>query len=231
MTYVDTYLQSMTHMPVSVKARNGVGSRARSGRDIGDATVLFADIAGFVQLSRELGDETTFDVLDRLVCEFDVLCDWHGVEKVKTVGDGYMAVSKSAGQTNHAERVVRLALDMLEAAERVGGMWGIEISLRVGIASGPVVAGSMGLNKRTHDFWGSTVNLASRLEGEARCGTILISDDCRALLDDCFVVRAEGIREIRGVGETAVWQLEGEREIVVGFSSIGGEIRSGVEPH
>jgi adenylate cyclase len=199
-------------------------------KNIADATVLFADIAGFVKLSRELGDDLTFELLDRLMSEFDVLSDWHGVEKIKTVGDGYMAAAGTAGdQDNHAERVARLALDMQDAATRVGEEWGIPIRLRVGVASGPLKAGTMGLNKRNFDIWGSTVNLAARLEGQADVGGILICGACKNHIETDFVCAPRGAIEIRGFGTINAWAIEAESELDFG-SAFHFQNWSGFEP-
>ncbi|MFM1815444.1 MAG: hypothetical protein RLZ98_2139 [Pseudomonadota bacterium] len=180
-------------------------------RSVCEATVLFADISGFVALSRQLGDAETFDLLDRLFTAFDALCEWHGVEKVKTIGDGYMAVAGvRAGQTNHAERAARLAIDMQQAALEIGDALGLELALRIGMASGPVTTGKMGLGNQNFDIWGETVNLASRLEGQAN-RNILVSDELKALIDDRFEFEACEKFDIRGFGSTIAWTLVDEK--------------------
>lgn len=186
--------------------------RGTDRREVSDATVLFADIVGFVALSRTLGDADTCDLLDQLFHKFDALCAWHNVEKVKTIGDGYMAVAGIADrQGNHAERVARLALDLQAAAACVASAWGIEITLRIGIATGPVTAGQMGLSRTGFDVWGSTVNLASRLEGSAGAGGILVSATAKREMSDQFTLSDRGQIEIRGFGTVEAWTLQDER--------------------
>lgn len=186
--------------------------RGTDRREVSDATVLFADIVGFVALSRTLGDADTCDLLDQLFHKFDALCAWHNVEKVKTIGDGYMAVAGIADRKgNHAERVARLALDLQAAAACVASAWGIEITLRIGIATGPVTAGQMGLSRTGFDVWGSTVNLASRLEGSAGAGGILVSATAKREMSDQFTLSDRGQIEIRGFGTVEAWTLQDER--------------------
>lgn len=186
--------------------------RSADRRVVSGATVLFADIVGFVALSRTLGDAGTCDLLDQLFRKFDALCAWHNVEKVKTIGDGYMAVAGVAeNQANHAERVARLALDLQAAAASVASSWGIEITLRIGIATGPVTAGQMGLSRTGFDVWGNTVNLASRLEGSAGSGGILVSAAAKQAMSDQFALSRWGEIDIRGIGSVEAWTLQDER--------------------
>lgn len=174
-----------------------------------DASVLFADIEGFVAIAKKLGGKRTVALLDHLTREFDVLAACHGVEKIKTIGDGYMAVAGvPEPQRDHCERLARLALDMLVIAETVGAKFGVAVKLRIGIAVGPVTAGVIGVHKFSYDVWGDTVNLAARLEKLAQAGQILISSCARVQLARTFKFgRSEKI-EIRGLGRVEVCTLQ-----------------------
>jgi adenylate cyclase len=175
-----------------------------------DASVLFADLSGFVGIAKKLGGGQTVALLNRLTREFDALATRHGVEKIKTIGDGYMAVSGIPHpQADHCERLARLALDMLAAAARISRETGIELRLRIGIAAGPVTAGVIGVNKFSYDVWGDTVNLASRLEQLASSGQILICHEARERLGREFQCSCRGEVKIRGLGTGEAWVLEG----------------------
>lgn len=176
-----------------------------------DASVLFADIAGFVGIAKRLGGERTVSLLNDLIRQFDDLAARHGVEKIKTMGDGYMAVAGvPRPQADHCKRLARLAIDMQVAAARASEKTGIKIRLRIGIASGPVTAGVIGFNKFTYDVWGDTVNLAARLEQLAACEEILVSEQAKAHLGADFQFSSRGTLQIRGLGTSEGWVLEGE---------------------
>ncbi|CFX10122.1 Adenylate cyclase (fragment) [Candidatus Filomicrobium marinum] len=176
-----------------------------------NASVLFADITGFVGISKRLGGERTVKLLNQLIREFDELATLHGVEKIKTMGDGYMAVSGvPRTSADHCQRLARLALDMQTAAERASKRTGVTIKLRIGIAAGPVMAGVIGFNKFAYDIWGDTVNHASRLEKMAPSGQILLSEEANKQLGSSFFTRARGSTQIRGLGKRQTWVLDGE---------------------
>lgn len=173
-----------------------------------DASVLFADIKGFVTLAKSLGPQQTVALLNDLTHRFDRLAAEHGVEKVKTIGDAYMAV---AGVTqpaaDHAVRMARMSRAMLRVANEVGGAWNVVLAMRVGIASGPVMAGVIGAARLSYDVWGDTVNLAARLENQSDVGRVLISRETRARLDGYFEVEPRGALDIRGLGAEETWYL------------------------
>lgn len=166
-----------------------------------DASVLFADIQGFVAIAKRLGNARTVALLDHLTREFDALAVCHGVEKIKTIGDGYMAVAGVPHpQPDHCERLARLALDMQAVARVVGEAFDIDLTLRIGIAAGAVTAGVIGVHKVAYDAWGDTVNLAARLEGMARGGQILISAEARSQLNRRFTFGKVQRVAVRGLG-------------------------------
>lgn len=179
---------------------------------IDDASVMFADISGFVALARRLGAHATVDMLSRIVSEFDALAVRHGVEKIKTIGDAYMVVAGLPEPApDHVVRLARMGLDMLSTVERLRAENGIAISLRIGMASGPMMAGVIGTKKFSYDVWGDPVNLASRLEGQSIPGRILICPGCREKLGDGFLYEARSGLEIKGIGAQEAWFLLGEK--------------------
>ncbi len=172
------------------------------------ASVLFADIAGFVAIARKLGSRKTVALLDTLTREFDRTAARHGVEKIKSIGDGYMAVAGvPVAQRDHRDRLARVALDMREAVRRVAGETGLDLKVRIGIASGPVTAGVIGSSKMAFDVWGDTVNLAARLERLANADEIVLSQAATDGLGRAFTVGYRGEARIRGFGTEETWVL------------------------
>ncbi|HXF55727.1 MAG TPA: adenylate/guanylate cyclase domain-containing protein [Hyphomicrobiaceae bacterium] len=197
-------------LPGSVIERLTAEPGAPIADSFAEASVLFADISGFVGIARRLGNEGTVVLLNRLTRAFDALAARHGVEKIKTIGDGYMAVAGVPVPTaDHCERLARLALDMREAAMRIGRWAGITIRLRIGIASGPVTAGIIGLDRIAYDVWGEAVNLASRLEQLAAADQILLSREAKEQLKAAFLISCRGEVAIKGLGTGEAWVLEG----------------------
>jgi adenylate cyclase len=173
-----------------------------------DVSVLFADISGFVALSRKLGPARIVDLLNEIVRRFDQLAERHGVEKIKTIGDAYMAVAGVPLPTDdHNERLARMALEMLTVIDDVRNETGLELHVRIGMASGPVMAGVIGTKKFSYDVWGDTVNLASRLEGASERGAILICPGCHERLRQSFDCEPRGTIDIKGVGPQPTWFL------------------------
>jgi class 3 adenylate cyclase len=141
-----------------------------------DATVIFADVVGFTRLTAMMRPDEIVTCLNRLFTELDVLAEEVGVEKIKTIGDCYMAVAGvPSPREEHKSIATGLALRMVAAAERLGAMLPAPFLLRVGIHSGPVMAGVIGSRKFAYDVWGDTVNIASRLEGASRPKGVLVS--------------------------------------------------------
>ncbi len=177
-----------------------------------DAAVMFADISGFVALARRLGAGPTVGLLNEIVTEFDTLSDRHGVEKIKTIGDAYMvAAGIPQPVPNPVERLANMALDMQRAVDKIAASSGHDIAIRVGLASGPVMAGVIGKQKFTYDVWGDAVNLASRLEALSKPGRILVCPRCKAALEPMFTFEARELADIKGVGEQQTWFLGASR--------------------
>lgn len=186
-----------------------------------ETAILFSDISGFVPLARELGAAQVVALLNRIVLEFDALARRHGVEKIKTIGDAYMAAAGVPLPVDQPTvRVARLALDMLRAIETLRRETGIDIQLRIGIATGPVMAGVIGSQKFSYDVWGDTVNLAARLENRSTPGRVHVCPECRERLVTLFELESRGELDIKGVGVRETYYLIGPRDVAARASGL-----------
>ncbi len=173
-------------------------------------TVLFADIVGFTPYAERFAPDTSVQTLNELFSDFDALAKRGGLEKIKTIGDAYMVAGGLPEPTpDHAEAIADMGLEMLEAATRRTLRDGMPIRLRIGIDSGPVVAGVIGRRKFTYDLWGDTVNTASRMESHGVPGHIQVTERVRGLLADRFVFRERGMVEVKGKGPMRTYFLVG----------------------
>jgi adenylate cyclase len=176
------------------------------------ATVLFADLVGFTKLSRNLPPRDLVNLLNDLFSRFDTLVEKHGVEKIKTIGDAYMAAAGlSDDVTDHVTAVANLALDMRTAFGEFRQQRGLDIKLRIGVHSGALVAGVIGKRKFAYDLWGDTVNIASRMESEGVPDEVQISAETRHLLPESYQVVARGEIEIKGHLPRATYLLQGSK--------------------
>ncbi len=187
----DALLVNILPEPIAERLKERPGARVADS--VAEASVLFSDLVGFTPLAQNLGAARTVAILDQVVSEFDRLAAAHGVEKIKTIGDGYMAVcGVSCAQVDHLMRLARMALVLPGLVERLSAMHGLSLKVRVGIACGPVMAGVIGTDKFSYDVWGETVNLASRLESHGLPGEIQVSDAVRRMLGDSFLFEPRG---------------------------------------
>jgi adenylate cyclase len=194
-------------LPRSIAARLK-SSRERIAEHAEQVTVLFADIVGFTPLSAGKRPDELVALLDRVFTEFDGLATRHGLEKIKTVGDAYMAVAGlPQSQPDHAVRGARMALAMIERVRAVAGETGEPLQLRVGLHSGPVVAGVIGRSKFSYDLWGDTVNTASRMESSGLPGAVQCTPATAALLGGEFAPRPRGAIEVKGKGTMETYLL------------------------
>jgi adenylate cyclase len=201
-----------TILPHAIADRLKAAPGAVIADSFGAASVLFADMKGFVPIALALGPAGTVELLNRIVREFDALAARHGVEKIKTIGDAYMAAAGvPAAVPDHAPRLVRLGLDMLATIEAISAEIGQPLSLRIGLASGPVMAGVIGTTRITYDVWGNTVNLAARLENAGVPGRVQVSESAKRLIEPAFLVEPRGAIEIKGLGAQEVWLVRGPR--------------------
>jgi class 3 adenylate cyclase len=175
-----------------------------------EVSVLFADITGFTPVAERRPAEEVVVLLDEIFSAFDGLVTRHGLEKIKTIGDGYMvAAGIPTPRADHAEATARLALAMRQALAELPVASGL--SLRVGIDSGPVVAGVIGRTKFGYDLWGDTVNTASRMESHAQTGTIQVTERTYRRLEDDFVLEQRTGVVVKGKGEMTTYVLLAER--------------------
>ena len=171
--------------------------------------MLFADLVGFTPLAASLSPAETVGLLDRLFSAFDLLADRHGLEKIKTIGDAYMVVGGvPVAGTDHPERAVAMGLDMLDAVGDLAVAVGRPLEVRIGIHTGPVVAGVIGTRKFIYDLWGDTVNIASRLESHGIPGAIQISDATWSRVRGTVVARPRGPIELKGRGTVETFVIE-----------------------
>jgi class 3 adenylate cyclase len=164
--------------------------------------VLFSDLVGFTQVAATLAPRELVEELNRLLRLFDAAATRYGVEKIKTMGDAYLAV---AGLTENlmdpVVAAVSLALEMRDAVADGTGRWHI----RIGVHAGPVVAGVIGTRKFAYDVWGDTVNVASRLESTAPTDQVQVSDVVARDLPERFLLEPRGTVDLKGKGETSTW--------------------------
>jgi guanylate cyclase len=176
------------------------------------ASILFADVVDFTPLSERLPPTEVVGVLDHLFSHFDELAERYELEKIKTIGDCYMvAAGVPTPRDDHARALALMALDMQAAMESVDELGHLGLGLRVGINSGPVVAGVIGRKRFLYDLWGDAVNTASRMESHGTSGRIQITRATMELLDDEFVCEPRGTIPVKGKGEMEVWYLVGRR--------------------
>ena len=182
-------------------------------RDHAEVTVIFADLVSFTERAGHIPASELVATLDVLFTRFDALAAEFGVEKIKTVGDAYLAVAGAPeARSDHAAAVAALALGMDASMREATWGTGEPMQIRIGIASGPVVAGVIGRSRFAYDLWGDTVNLASRLETNAEPGTILVADSTAALLEGEFQLSEPIVVELKGKGPTRARYLLGELE-------------------
>jgi adenylate cyclase len=178
----------------------------------GSASILFADVADFTPWAERLPPADVVGYLDHLFSHFDELAERYGLEKIKTIGDCYMvAAGVPTPRPDHARALAFMALDMLEAMRSDDEVGHLGLELRVGINSGPVVAGVIGRKRFLYDLWGDAVNTASRMESHGTAGRIQITRATYELLADEFECEPRGTISVKGKGEIEVWYLIGPR--------------------
>jgi guanylate cyclase len=203
-------------LPKSVADRLKQNNEARIADRYESVTIMFADLVDFTRISAGMSPEALVDLLGSVFSRFDELTEKHGVEKIKTIGDAYMVVCGAPeARADHAEAVANLAIDMKEALAEVAGSSGYELMMRIGINSGPVVAGVIGSSKFSYDLWGDTVNMASRMEHYGQSNVIQVSESTYELLRDKFVFEKRNLIEVKGKGNVQSYFLLGRIDTVV----------------
>lgn len=194
-------------LPASIAQRLKDGATAIAD-DHDDVSVVFADIVDFTAASSKLSPAQLVETLNVVFSEFDRLSDRHGAEKIKTIGDAYMVVLGAPdARRNLAKAAVDLAADMHKAAASLSDKTHFEVKLRIGINSGPVVAGVIGQRKFAYDLWGDAVNVASRMESCGEAGVTLITEATAARLPETCQVTPQGMRDIKGKGSMPVFSV------------------------
>jgi adenylate cyclase len=200
-------------LPATIAERLKDPSRNIIADKYDDASILFADIAGYTKRASDTSPSDLVRFLDRLYTDLDLLVDQHGLEKVKTSGDSYMVVSGvPEPRSDHVEALACLALAMADAVADLKDPKGRAVPLRIGLAAGPVVAGVVGARKFFYDVWGDAVNVASRMETTDVEGRIQVPEDVYERLKHEFVLEPRGEVDIKGKGVMRTWYLVGRRD-------------------
>jgi len=177
-----------------------------------DVSILFADIVGFTRMSARMSPQAVVTILNEVFSTFDQLTERHRLEKIKTIGDAYMAVGGlPEPRPDHLDAIAGLALDMREAVEHLPPSGGERLQIRIGVNTGPVVAGVIGKNKFAYDLWGDAVNTAARMESSGLPGHIQITHAVYVQLREHYVIEERGTLSIKGKGEMTTYFLVGRR--------------------
>ena len=202
-----------TVMPPSIAARLKSGEERVADR-IENLSVLFADLVDFTGAAHDLPPGVVVDYLDSLVCAFDALCETHGAEKIKTIGDSYMAVSGLQEEDiAGAIRIARLALAMLEIIDERPPLGNRRLKLRIGIHCGPAIAGVIGETRIAYDVWGEAVNMASRMELQGVPARIQVSEAFHSVTAPNFIFEERGTIDIKGLCASRTFFLVASREV------------------
>jgi adenylate cyclase len=179
-----------------------------------DVTVLFADIVGFTKFSTGVNPERLLFLLNEIFTAFDEIAESRGLEKIKTIGDSYMAVAGiPVPAADHAARAAHMVLDMIDALAAFNERAGYTLQMRVGINSGAVVAGVIGKHKFIYDLWGDTVNMASRMESHGVAGRIQVTDSTRQRIGEPFVFEERGAIDVKDKGKINTWFVNGRNSL------------------
>ena len=202
-------------LPQAIVEQLKTSPSGRIAQAFDQVSVVFADAVGSTEQAARCTPEEFADALDELFRKLDEIADRHRLEKIKTIGDAYMAVAGAPVPfADHAEAAVAMALDIRAEAGQIRWPSGDPLEVRVGVASGPAVAGVIGVRKFAYDLWGDTVNLASRLEEYAEPGRVLVSESTAGHLADRYDFAPTQIMDVKGKGATPVRVLLGRREDV-----------------
>lgn len=197
-------------LPASVVERLKLNPRQTIADSFEAAGVLFADLKGFVPTARKLGPAATVNLLNGLMSRFDHLADRHGVEKIKTIGDAYMvAAGVPSPRSDHVAAMAAFALDARRTIAELSVRLDEPLEARIGIHTGPLVAGVIGRSKFAYDLWGDVVNTAARMESHGETGRIHVTSAVAEVLSDRgYSLDARGSIEVKGKGPMSTYWLE-----------------------
>jgi PAS domain S-box-containing protein len=202
-------LLNILPQPVAERLKRGQHTIAESFEEV---TVLFADLVNFTEFSTQTSPTQLVELLNVIFSKFDRLAEQHRVEKIKTIGDAYMAVAGlPTPRRDHAQAIAQMALDMQAAIAQFNANASESFKIRIGINSGPVVAGVIGIKKFSYDLWGDTVNTASRMESHGIPGYIQVTAATYERLKDQYVFVQRGPIEVKGKGEMTTYLLTGPK--------------------
>lgn len=201
-------LLSILPRPVAEQLKQTQSTIAES---FSEATVLFADIVNFTGISNHRSAIEMVSLLNRIFSDFDHLAELHGLEKIKTIGDAYMVVGGiPTHRSDHADAIADMALDMQTAISKFNADTGEAFSIRIGVSTGPVVAGVIGTKKFIYDLWGDTVNTASRMESHGVSDAIQVTEATYECLKDKYLFEERGTIAVKGKGEMRTFWLKGK---------------------
>jgi adenylate cyclase len=202
----DQLLLNILPTPIAARMKKGETHIADSHPDV---TVLVADLVGFTTLSTHIGPEQVVELLNEMFSAFDLLVEEHGLEKIKTIGDAYMAAGGLfTADVKHVEEVAELAFAMQKQITQLNQKYETSVPLRIGICTGPVVAGVIGHHRFAYDLWGETVNLACRLESSGQAGKIQIAESTHDRLKNKYQFKPKHKLEIKGYHNLSAYWLE-----------------------
>ncbi len=178
-----------------------------------EASILFADLVGFTPLTESMTPDEMISLLNQIYSHFDDLVEKYGLEKIRTIGDNYMVASGvPTPRGDHVQALANMALDVLKYTESLPMQNGTAIKFRIGINSGPLVAGVIGKRKFHYDVWGDTVTTASRMESHGVPGKIQVTKDTYSILKDEYIFESRGILDVKGKGNMETWFLVGRNK-------------------
>ena len=214
--------------PIAERLKNSTQTIADGFADI---SVMFVDIVNFTRIAEGLSPQEVFAMLNRIFSSFDELAEKYGLERIKTIGDAYMvAGGLNSRCEDFTKSLVDLALDMCDVMRRDFQVNQMHLEVRIGIGSGPAVAGVVGKKKFIYDLWGDTVNLASRVTSEGVPGIVQVDETTYQKVQHCFAFQRPQMIYLKGKGDTVVHRLIGRKNAETLASSIGGEtVVNGVE--
>jgi adenylate cyclase len=199
-------------LPDSIAARLRAQPENRIADRVEGVSLLFADLAGFTPVAHKEDPEQVVAYLDEFVRTFDLMCETYGVEKIKTIGDAFMAAGGLQGRSREsAVAVGKLALEILKAQERRPLLGGHKLEMRIGIHCGTIIAGLIGETRFSYDLWGDAVNVASRMQSQGVPGRIQVSEEFRVMVADEFEFEDHGTTDLRGIGPVRTYFLTGFR--------------------